>query len=207
MVGDLHDRRVHVIGRGHARAIVLAGAVVVLEVERDLWVHAAHVAVADELAGLLRRAVEDHHVRVGDVLEHALPHVLGVQVKRLGVHRRDDLVHLQHLGRARERRVQIPHAVHLHDDAVGMMLAHESAQRILVVLLLVLDALQRGVILAQEGRIKLLHALLALDEQRVFVPGEARIAQHAGDEGGLAALQEAGKHIDRDRHLIPPKDD
>ena len=81
------------------------------------------------LLQLGRAAVEDQHIRVGDLLHHELAHVLHEQLERRRLHEGHDLV--EHPVGGQHVAVELfhlPHAVVLDDASLAVVLVEPLAQ-------------------------------------------------------------------------------
>ena len=178
-----------------AGEVVLAGAVLHLQVNVSPTVHHPKVPLPQGVPQLRRTAVEHQHVRVGDFLHHQLAHILGVHLKGGGVDEGHDLV--QHPVGGQNLPVQplhLPHAVVLDQHLFGVVLFLQLLQVGALQVLLVLNGDDRHVV--QSVFLVLLLALFAAEQQGGILAGEA-VLQDAVDEIGLAGIQKAGHQINR----------
>ena len=196
VVRDLNDRLGEVKGGHGAVPVVLGAAALVLQEDVRPAVHHAEVPLAQEGLQLRRAAVKDDHVRRADLLHHQLAHILGIDVKGVGVHHAHDLVQNPVVRQAAGAELlHGPHAVELHQDLGGLIL--------LLQLLEIRDG--KGVHIvglddgnAVQGPGVIGYLPLLTGEQQRPLPFVKPLLQNAIDELGLPAVQEAHDHIDRD---------
>lgn len=91
-------------------------------------VHRLDVLLVEHLLERVRAAVENDHVGGGDVLEHLRTDVVRVDLEGGRVDRRDDLVQLPARRERLHQRLELPHAVVLDDDAVGVVLLLDALE-------------------------------------------------------------------------------
>ena len=200
VVGNVNELRRHVERTLVAGEIILAVAVVVLKVDVRAAVDHAQVARAQRSLQLLRAAVEHQHVRVRDLLHHQLPHVLHEQLERRRVDKGHDLI--EHPVGGQHVAVELfhlPHAVVLDEHLLRPVLLFQLLAERERQLLLVVHGHDRHVV--ERLLLVLLVALLAADEQRLILAGEA-VLQNAVDEIRLAGVQKTGDQINRNIHTI-----
>ena len=200
LVRDVQHLRRQVEGAGVAVVVVLAGAVLHLQVDVRPAVHHAEVPLAEGVPGLGGAAVEDDEVRLGDLLHHQLAHVPGVEVEAVALHKAHDLVEDPVGGEdvLIEGR-QGPHAVVLDEDLTGAVLLLALFQEGAGEAFLILHRHHGDIF--QELLVVLLVALLAAEEEGAVLLGEA-VLQDAVDEVGLAAVQKADDEINRNIHTL-----
>ena len=195
VVGNVDDLLLQVKGAGIVIVVVLAGAVLHLQIDVRPAVHHAEVPLAQGIPQLRGAAVEHQHVRVGDLLHHHLAHVLGVHLKGGRLDEGHDLV--QHPVGGQDFPVKafhLPHAVVLNEDLLRSILLLPLFELGALQILLVLHGDNGDVV--QGSGVVLLLALLAADQQGPVLAGEA-VLQDAVDEIGLAAVQKTGDEINR----------
>lgn len=113
------------------------------------------------------------------------------------VDRRDDLVQLPARRERLHQRLELPHAVVLDDDAVGVVLLLDALEDVRSQTVLGLDRDESGAVVGEPLFVVFLDALLAEQQRGYFVFGEVRVGKDLLDELGLAALQKTGKDIYR----------
>ena len=201
---NVDDIRIQIIWRRHSLAVILRGAVIVFKVDGRTDIHAADIAAADQFPRLLGCPVEHDHVGGGDMLNHALSHVHGIQLKGFRIDGRDQLIHFHHPGQIAKCRVQVPHAVHFKDHPVRMMTLYKGIQQLRVKLVLILHVFHFRVRLFEHCRFEFFHPLLTLNHQGVLIPGKSGILEDTCYKRCFSALKKAGKNVYRNCHCLPP---
>ena len=131
------------------------------------------------------------------MLEHLRADVVRVDLEGGRVDRRDDLVQLPARRERLHQRLELPHAVVLDDDAVGVVLLLDALEDVRGQTVLGLDRDESGAVVGEPLFVVFLDALLAEQQRGHFVFGEVRVGKDLLDELGLAALQKTGKDIYR----------
>ena len=172
VVGNVNEVGCHIERALVAGEVILAVAVVVLQIDVRAAVDHAEIAGAERLLQLGRAAVEDQHIRVGDLLHHELAHVLHEQLERRRLHEGHDLVEHpvggQHLA---VELFHLPHAVVLNEHLLGAvllfkLLAESERQLLFVVYRDNGDVVERLLLV-------FFVALFAADQKRPVLAGEA----------------------------------
>ena len=131
------------------------------------------------------------------MLEHLRADVVRVDLEGGRVDRRDDLVQLPARRERLHQRLELPHAVVLDDDAVGVVLLLDALEDVRGQTVLGLDRDESGAVVGEPLFVVFLDALFAEQQRGHFVFGEVRVGKDLLDELGLAALQKTGKDIYR----------
>ena len=130
LVGDLNDILIQIKGALVAGVVILAGAVLVFQIDGGPAVDHLQVAAAEGGGQLGGAAVEHDHVGAGQLFHHQLSEVAGVAVKGGGLHKGHHLIQQpvggENLGL---QFAQLPHAVPLDDDLLGLVLLFQLFQQ------------------------------------------------------------------------------
>ena len=172
VVRNVNDLLVQVKGTDLTVVVVLAVAVIVLQIDVRTAVHHPQIPLPQGGLQLIGAAVEHQQIGVGDLLHHDLTHVFCVGLKGPRVHKGHDLIEhpvgRQHLP---VQPLHGPHAVVLDQDLLGLvllfpLLALGAGQGALLVHGNNSHVVQRLLLVFQ-------FAFLAADEKRFILPGEA----------------------------------
>ena len=181
-------KRHHILGD-----ILLAGAVLVLQIDVCPAVGHAQIFGPQLGAELFVAAVEDKHIGVGHLLHHQLPHVFQVRLKGVGVHEADDLIqHPVSRQRLAVQRLHHPHAVVLYNDLLGLILLLQLFQQLDGQLSLILHGVGEHIV--QRLGIVLLLAFLAANEQSAVLGGKT-VPENAVNKFCFAGVQKSGDEI------------
>ena len=184
---------------GHLRSdVLLAGAVLVFQIDIGPAVHHPQVAAAELGPQLLVAVVEDQHIGVADLLHHQLAHILYIHLEASGVHQTHDLVE-DPVGRQAisVQRLDHPHTVILDDDLLGPVLLLQLLEQLRSQLTLLVHRVGKHI--AQHTGVVLQLPLLAADQQGTILLGKA-VPEDTVDEAGFAGIQKTGDEIDRNIH-------
>ena len=149
------------------------------------------------LVNVRRRAAQDHHFGVGQLIHHQLAHVLAVTDKGVRVGKHHFLIDAPIVRQVFVQLLQHPHPVVLDDDAVQLVLSADCGQIRLVDLAFVLDFFQIDVLPVEFFRLELVNAFLALQNQGLFPRIEPFVLHRFLNDVRFATLQKAGEQIDR----------
>ena len=198
VVGQVQMAAAQIEGGHVGGHILLAGTVGILQIDVGTAVDHLQIAAAQLLPQLRVAAVEDQQVGVGDLLHHQLAHVADVHLKGVGIHQHHDLIQ-DPIGRQARavQRLQLPHAVILHNDLLGLVLLFQLLEQGRGHLLRVVDGIGEHVV--QRLGVVLVLAFLAADQQRAVLSGKA-VPQDAVDKVGLTGIQKTGNKVNRNIH-------